>query len=705
MLKKLMVLLLTAVMLCTAVPASAEGETNLASGLSYTIETGEPVSMSHANFVEGGVKFDVDSGQLTDGKTATNSESSDGWYRAFRSQSRIVTFDLGSVCAVTKVQAGFLHAKNSGIYAPRYINVYLSDDGENYGAAARFETGYNLADTTVSRCEFEIVPEKTYSARYVRVEFCSDIFAYCDEIRIIGSTETSGDEAKVKPEEPEAAEGYLKSLAGVSDIVKLYNGYYAPDDSVGVLTEEDLLPYVAYLDTVGNISGKMFDAIAFVPCHGDYPSGGRLVKTNGKSGAVMSDWELYFEYTFKDGRDLAALDNVVGKVRQTLGLEGKYKVFLTVPYPTVIDKPFGDIDDDGLDEYCRTLEERSAILQWFADKYIAAFKEKKYENIELAGFYWLREEVNYSDSDHEDELVRSFNEYVKRKKLVTLFDPFYLSVGFDHWEELGFSGAVMQPNLAFSDTYSYFELGMLGEFAQSVYNNNLGVEIETNEPSAFRGDDYLSAGKNYESYLYYGATTGYMNSLKTYYQGAGPGSFYDFCYADINTPRGIYLRRLYDITYSFIHGVYKNTAPEVSVEDIELVAGDSRVMADMIITDSDSYWGDITVEFPRKPANGSVAVAANKKTLIYRANDGFVGEDSFTVSVSDGFNRSSEVTVKVTVSAPEASVGGESEISQSVSDPDGHNEGEMPLWLMLVLVVLGALIIIVAAVMIIKRKK
>ncbi|MBQ9848583.1 MAG: DUF4855 domain-containing protein [Clostridia bacterium] len=690
-----------------AVAASAEeDEINLASGLEYIIETGEPVEYSYSNFIENGVEFDVDEGQLTDGKTALVSESSSGWYRAFRAKSRMITFDLGDVCAVSRIEASFLHLKNSGIYAPRYINVYLSDDGTEYGVAAEHETEFPLHSTEPARYEAVVELKKTYSARYVRVEFCCDIFAFCDEIEIYGSRELSGSEAKVRPQAKTEPAGYLKSLAGVTDIIKIYNGYYSPSPEIGIISEEDLLPYIAYINTSGEIAGLMFDSVAFVPCHGDYPSGGRLVKTNGKPGAIMSDWELYFEHTFKEGQDLDALDNVVGRVYGELGINKKFKVFLTLPYPTVMDKAFGDIDSDGLDEYCKTLDERVAIVKWFADKCISRFKENKYENIELAGFYWLREEVNYSDSDHEAELVKQINKYIDKKKLVSLFDPFYLSVGYDHWEELGFSGAVMQPNVAF-DVSSYFELSMLGEFAVTASENYLGVEIETDEPYAFRGDDYAEAGRNYESYLYYGYKTGYMNSLKTYYQGAGPGSIYDFCYSDISTPKGIYLRRLYDLTYSFINGTYKNLAPEVSVSDIEMVSGDKRSMVDIVITDPDSYWENVSIEFPTMPQHGRVASAAGKKTLIYSPDENFVGEDSFTVIVSDGFNYSEEITVKVTVSEPQSSVGAES------SQPNGNeNSGDnqqtdkgTPVWLIILISVLGAAIVAVAAAMIIKQAK
>ena len=710
--KRVIALVLMLAFLLMPICAKAEPETNLVLGLEYTIETGEPTTMSYGNFVEDGIEYDVDEGQLTDGLTAGVDPNSSNWYRAFRSQSRIIGFDLGKECAVSGIEAGFLHAKAPAIYAPRYINVYLSSDGENYACVQEFDTEYPLHDTTVSRLDLKFSLDQVYRARYIKVEFCSDIFTFCDEIRVIGSEVLGGSEVDVPEVEQGSEGGFFKSFGDISDIIKLYNGYYQPDTSVGILTEEKILPYVAYLDTEGNIAGNMFDSVALVPCHGDYPSGGRLVKTNGKPGAVMSDWELYFEYTFRQGQDLDALNNVVGRVYSELDIDEKMPVFLTLPYPTVMESTFGDIDGDGIEDYCKTLDERTNIVLWFAEKCIEQFGANDYENLELAGFYWLREEINYSDSDHEAELVMTINKAMQDQGLLTIFVPFYLSIGFDHWEGLGFSGAVMQPNVAFDNTY-YFELGMLSEFAQTVYDNYLGVEIETNEPSAFRGDKYLEAGFNYEAYLFNGYKSGYMNSLKTYYQGANPGSFYDFCYADISTPKGVYLRRLYDLTYSFIHGVYKNEPPTFEVSDIELFEGDKRARTDISITDSDSYWGDVSVEFVNKPSHGSVTTAAGNRALIYVPDKGYVGEDSFTVRVSDGFNYSEEKVVKVTISQPE-SVGGDNSNDSSGNDSslapnDGGNKafgfGEMPLWLVLVLVALVGAVAVVLVSIIVKKKK
>ena len=692
-----LIALLMLVPMCASFTAFAADDM-ISVGKSYTLEYSTDISNTYPE------KAYSPESRLTDGKFASGGLDDSAWLELYRGTSVAVTIDLEEVMAVSGATIGEYQYKSAGIVCSRWLEIYVSENGTDFALVGRTDNPNLITDTNKRRVELNVTLDKTYKARYVRVVFSSDIFTFCDEIRIIGSKSVSGNEAKVKPDKQSEPMGYFGSPDGISDIIKLYNGYYQPDDSVGILDEADVLPYIAYIDADGNIAGKMFDAIALVPCHGDYPSGGRLVKTNGKSGAVMSDWELYFEYTFKEGQDLDAIDKTVARVYSELGLKGKYKVFLTLPYPTVLtDKPFGDINGDGSQEYCQTLEERLNIVKWFADKCIDQFKENKYEHIELAGFYWLREEINYSDSDHEAKLVIKVNEYLDKKRLKSIFDPFYLSTGFDHWESLGFDSAVMQPNVAFSNT-DYFKLPMLEEFAESAYNNHLGVEIETNEPSYFRGDDYLKAGFNYESYLFYGKKTGYINAFKTYYQGANPGSFYDFCYADTSTPKGIYLRRLYDITYNFIHGIYKNEPPTVSVGDIELVAGDSRVTADIEITDADSYWGDIAIEFVKMPEHGRVTVAASKKTLIFRADEGFVGNDSFVLRVTDGFNYSEELTVNVTVHE-------KTEVSQSESTPEEDSSNSSPIkdksasvWLVVLLSLLGLAIVAVAAAAIIKRK-
>ncbi|PKM62481.1 MAG: hypothetical protein CVU97_05200, partial [Firmicutes bacterium HGW-Firmicutes-21] len=377
-----------------AVFADGVSTKNLVLGLPYDITTGEPTVYSHGNYEPD--TYHIDTGQLTDGITALTDYNSSAWYRSFRSVSRIVTFDLGEFKAVRGFSAGFLHIRSMAIYAPRYVYVYLSENGVDYQRICTATPDFLQTDSTARRAEIGATFDKVYKARFVRVEFCSDIFAFCDEIRVFGTDELHGDEAIIIPDAAVKEPGYLTELGGVSDIIKIYNGYH-PNQSIADNTAAELLPYIAYVQADGSYSDTMFDSLAFVPCHTDYPSGGRLVKTNGKAGAVMSDWLLYLENTFTKGINTDALNNVVGEVYQKLGIKGKFTVFFTLPFPTELEGPFGDISGDGKDEYCQTLEERVAILKWFTDLTYERFLSGKYANLKFGGFYWYRESINYSE--------------------------------------------------------------------------------------------------------------------------------------------------------------------------------------------------------------------------------------------------------------------------------------------------------------------
>ncbi len=680
--------------------ADGEATKNLVLNLEYEIEASVPIQYSYGKYEPD--SYNRDSGQLTDGATAlTDHNSPDAWYRSMRGVSRIVTFDLGEEKAIYGFYAGFLHKKSMAIYAPRYVYVYLSGDGENYQKICETGPEFPLSSSETRRADIAEDFDRVYRARYVRVEFCSDIFTYCDEIRIFGTDTLSGDEESIIPDQAPDDSDYLRDIEGVSKIIKIYNGYY-PTQSIADNTYEELLPYIAYIQQDGTYTDTMFDSVAFVPCHTDYPSGGRLVKTRGKEGAVMSDWLLYLENTFKEGVNVSALNRVAGEVYEALGIEDKLPVFFTLPYPTVISQPFGDIDGDGEEKYCQTLEERVDILKWYADLTYNTFLDGDYDNLEFKGFYWYRESMDYSETDHEGELVKLVTEYVKKHNFSIIFDPFFLSVGFDHWRELGFNGAVMQPNLVFND---YFETEMLEEFASIIKRYNLGVEIETAEPGHFTGSDYKNYGLIYEHYLYYGWKTGYMDALQTFYQGAGPGSLYNFCYSFDKSEKGLYLRSLYDKTYRFLKGLYTAFPPTLVIPDFETAAGQKNVRVPITITDEDSENSEVTVIFTKQPEHGTVNVLPGNKNIVYTANAGYSGIDTFEAVAFDKFNYSEPITVTVTIvdtalSEPEDIT---EDGTSSETDKKSIWQNERTVWIMLITA--GLLVALSSVVIMIIRSK
>ena len=695
-----------------ALPAQAEGDENLVRGMAYTIENSLPTEHSYSNYAEGNVKFDVDNGQLTDGVRAQGSPSDNAWYRAFRSHSRYVTFAFDAPVAVTGLSAGFYHG--AGYTAPRYVRLYLSENGEDWFLAGETSPSFPQ-NAAAQRYDASLTVER-YAAQYVRVEFCCDIFSCCDEIEIYGSRTTDGSERSFTPdkeEDPFYCTGLEGDSYGISDIIKIYNGYYPSAQERINNTVDKLLPYIAYLAEDGTVQDTMFDAVAFVPCVGvPYPSGGTLVKTAKDPAAVMSDWIYYTDFLFADGFELDALNQAVEQVYTALGKssEEKFPVLLTMPYPGVLTKPFGDLDGDGVQEGCSTNEERVAIVKWYDEYLSTRFADAGFSRLDFVGYYWYEEEMSESWSADERGFTTGAIDALKQTGKQVMFDPFYLSVGFDDWKALGFTGAVMQPNLAFTGSREYFDSEMLWEFAEAIGKYHLGVEMETNEPSYFRGDQAAENCAIYERYLYVGYKTGYMDALHTFYQGAGPGSLYDFCHADSSNSAGARLRRLYDRTYDFIKNRYENLPPVVEITEVPDATAGERCMISMKYTDEDSFYGDLTAKVI-ECGHGRAQVAPSRAQITYLPDADFSGEDTILLEYSDGQNPPQQITIHVRVDAPgekpeETSGEKPKESNPSGEETSGEDADGTP-WGTVLLIGGIALVIAMLAValLVLKRKK
>ena len=94
------------------------------------------------------------------------------------------------------------------------------------------------------------------------------------------------------------------------------------------------------------------------------------------------------------------------------------------------------------------LEDRIAALKWLVDEQERRFCEKKYKNLQLSGYYWFTEEIDYEDSQLL-EMIRFTTDYIRSKKMITTWIPYYLASGYNDWRRLGFDMACYQPNYAF----------------------------------------------------------------------------------------------------------------------------------------------------------------------------------------------------------------------------------------------------------------
>ncbi len=617
MCKRFLSVMLTVFFLCFLLPFSviADDEINLAKNQTCIVEIGEPVSFSYGLLTDGDEPFETNNGRLTDENIATDDADSNAWYRAYRGGKRIVRFDFLNQVSVSGIAAGFLFDSSLNICPPRYVRVYLSDDGINYGLASEYNATYPLPYVSPQRCEIALDFEQSFSARFVNIEFSCDNYVYCDEISVFGSDILSGGEAKVEIDETEKPKAeYPLDISGAKDIIRL---------KAGGFSKLEAKAYIGYLNTNGEIAGRMFDSVCLMP-------------SQNHNFSNVADWDFYMSELVSS---FGTLQSVSSEVYSAINFEDKLKIFVALPYP-----PVNDND----------AESRLNTMKAFVDKCLAHFSETEYENIGFCGFFWSENEINFNASDHEAELLKSINGYIGDLGVVSVFESGYLAAGYDIWQDLGFDCALMNSDCSksVSDSSYYFDIRMLSQFAQSAKNNSMGVAIGLENVLIFGSDAFQKAGKNFESHLYYGYKNGYMNGV-TIFCGCD-GVFEYLCNADINSPKGIYLRRLYDLTYNFIHRTYENLAPQIEVQtSYEFHSGDRGINIEIDIIDGDSYWNDITVEFSILPAHGDVVASSNKKELIYNVEEGFTGEDSFTVRVTDGFGYSQEKTVSVLVKDPQ----------------------------------------------------
>lgn len=577
--------------------AEAASTANLALGRPYTISAYWPdplfTKMQEA-YPDTGDK------ELTDGKKASWQYSDQGWQVFTRQGGRRIQVDLGNPAVIREVKARFLQYRSVGVYVPRRVTLYTSADGRQWSRAGEKSTRVGPWNTRVQVEEFAFselnaTPAES-TARYVAIEFPVDVMVFMDELEVFGTPVTddspapnpmangtgndggngggngAGEDggqtapraldvpnvpvgvpmpgAGVSPDKPAgyAAAG-SPAVAGARHIV-LATYAYPANESLGRWTARDYLPYVAYISEDGTPQDWMFDSILLAP-QSSTPSGRGLVGDKAGAAANQEDWQWLLEETFLPGYQLDALQEAAHQAKQALGdPDYKVKVFLTLPYPSPFQKAFGDLDGDGVAESFswsdakvgpeKALENRVAAVKWLLDEYLRRWQEKRYPDLELAGFWWHREAILFEHSPNDDELIRRVAGLVHQAGLKFIWIPYYGAAGSYDWWEYGFDAAILQPNYMFSDV-GRERLEVTANIARTL---GMGIEMEKHWEGGWgqlqKWIDYLAGGVEY----------GYMqNAVIGYYQG-----FKDFGEAAMSD---VATRRLYyDFVYQFIKGTY-----------------------------------------------------------------------------------------------------------------------------------------------------
>jgi hypothetical protein len=220
---------------------SAEA-TNLVAGKTYTIS--EQFRMSNVTWgydESFPVSYPDDNYELTDGLLPEPGYAEAG-FMGFNQQTpaqaergyAFVNFDLGAVCDLDELSYYTHKDLGSGIQAPHTVEVYVSNDGENYELAGSKTYEGDDHKNMEDKVNHDVAIALDASARYVQVRFVSYGWCFLGEIEILGTAAASEE-----PDAPVAGKNWENTLVEGED------GIYSCE-----------VPY-GYTWTVNYVDGKI----------------------------------------------------------------------------------------------------------------------------------------------------------------------------------------------------------------------------------------------------------------------------------------------------------------------------------------------------------------------------------------------------------------------------------------------------------------
>lgn len=481
--------------------------------------------------------------RLTDGVFATRATMNDpAWARFTRGVERSILFDLGAIGCISEFRIRLLREKATNIRLPGAIEFSVSDNGVDFETVAS-QNGLHT-DREAEMIQVKSVLKPAVQARFIRVSFNCMVHVYIDQIEAYGKKDITGAREIVpdKPGEGAFPNRYCTAdeLGGAKDVIL---AYYCHEEREP-LEKEHFLPYVGYLDKNGKATDTMFDGYLFLPFVSFLYEGYK------KKPLDKAKWQYYMDQQFLPGKNLDALELAAEQVAKDLNKPDlKVKAFFSILYPVVEQRAFGEVGGKMRD--FTVLEDRIAAIKWLIDEQEERFYAKKYKHIDLSGFYWFTEEIDYNDTQLL-EMIRFTTDYVRSKNLITTWIPYYLASGFDDYRRLGFDMACYQPNYAFRQDIPEQRLFDAADTAKLL---GMCIELEVGGTEQWNVE-------HTRNYYAAGAVTGYMKeAAHMYYQEGMPGAFYKAYHS--SDPE---LHSMYDDSYRFIKGTYPKDGFDIKTD-------------------------------------------------------------------------------------------------------------------------------------------
>lgn len=251
--------------------------------------------------------------------------------------------------------------------------------------------------------------------------------------------------------------------AYITDLVLIYQGGTARLP----YTVDQIRPYVYKENQQGNIDW-LFDGFLFLESRSfDGYAFEQYGYRHEAFRARKKEWEWLLGRVFEPGKAISALNSVL----DSLSKKGKTplrkrKVIVSLPEPLDGQKDWGDLYGKKLDFSIDS--DKILAVQWYVDQLIQRFQDGSFDHLELAGFYWIRE-----DDELGFRIVPAVSEYVNSKGKILTWIPNWGPHRGENWKSHGFNAAYIQPNLFMTGAFDNIE-----KACKYASLHKMGVEME-----------------------------------------------------------------------------------------------------------------------------------------------------------------------------------------------------------------------------------
>ncbi|WP_380906612.1 DUF4855 domain-containing protein [Sphingobacterium chuzhouense] len=269
------------------------------------------------------------------------------------------------------------------------------------------------------------------------------------------------------------AQSYGKT--NIVDLALIYHGGIHRDTYEW--TKERFAPYVMYENLKGQ-KNWLFDGFLFLEFKDG--KGRNYAPGYDKLNARKIEWEWLIDRHFEKNKALHALNEVIADAIGVLGKPHfKHKLVVGIPSPIRNQKDWGRLHSKELD--FSKIEDRVEASKWYIETFLTRFKQEQLENLELAGFYWVDEDVRDGK-----EILIPIGDYIRSTAHQFYWIPYWNAPGNFDWKQFKFDFAWLQPNHFFNNKVDDTRID---EACTKAREFNMGMEMEFDDRALYRADE------------------------------------------------------------------------------------------------------------------------------------------------------------------------------------------------------------------------